>query len=75
MLTYTERVKRCAQFFWMHDRFTVVVKCKECGRHQNAWTSAVMSLYGKLRLAHCGSCDKFTCAPVLKDHKTIAEVL
>lgn len=74
LMTYMERVRRCEKLFWTEGRWSVVVKCSECGRHGEACMPAVMSLDGKVRLAYCESCQTMTCLPVLKDKVTVAEV-
>ena len=75
MMTYDERNEHCRKFFWMQSAWTVVVKCRECNRHQETTCPNVMGLDGKSRLSHCDSCNKLSCQPVLKDKKTVAEVL
>jgi hypothetical protein len=73
-LTYEQRQKSCEKHFWMQSKWTVTVRCKVCHRHQEAQLSDVMGLDGVVRLSPCSSCGTLTCAPVLKDHKTLAEV-
>lgn len=74
MLTHIERRDHCAKNFWMTGAFYVVVKCGECGRHNEMPYDNVINREGKLTKSKCGSCDTMSCAPVLKDHKTVAEV-
>ena len=74
MLNYTQRRDRCFNNFWMRDWWTVVIKCTECGRHAERQFSHVIGPDGKLQHMKCESCRTFTCAPVLKDHKTLAVI-
>ena len=72
-LTYGQRLEHCNKNFWtVHG--VVVVRCKECSRHQMAAPMEVVGIDGKLKLAMCESCRTLTCRPILKDRKTVAEV-
>ena len=74
-ITYGQRRERCHKFFWMSGSWTVVVKCKECTRFQEATVSDVMDLDGILKFSFCGSCNKYTCEPMSNDNVTVAHVL
>ena len=74
-MNHAERYEHCKKHFWMRGQRDVVVKCRECCRHTEMAYAYVIASNGKLTYSKCGSCNTTTCAPVLKDHKTVAEVL
>ena len=71
-LTFLDRRAVCQRSFWMYGTEDVVVRCTCCQKLYQMPYRFVVRKDGLVSNSQCPGCQRYSCVPMLQDHKTLA---